>query len=193
MRPRVSFFALLALYAALAFAQADASLVAKLRQGGYVLYMRHTSTDFSQNDARMASYEDCANQRNLTDKGRAEARELGTHVKRLGIPVGPVYASPFCRTMETARLAFGRAEPMTEARGGPNASDAKRYEPLRQLMTKNPPAGQNAVIASHGNPFHALFGPPYLAEGEIAVLQPDAASGPLIVGRIRIGDWQSLH
>ena len=49
-----------------------------------------------------------------------------------------------------------------------------------QLMAKNPPAGQSAVIAS-------------LAEGEIAVLRPDAASGPLIVGRIRIGDWQSLH
>ena len=37
---------------------AGAALVAALRGGGYVLYLRHTSTDFSQNDARMTSYAD---------------------------------------------------------------------------------------------------------------------------------------
>jgi hypothetical protein len=44
-------------------------MVEALRQGGYLLYMRHASTDFSQNDSAMTSYEDCATQRNLTDKG----------------------------------------------------------------------------------------------------------------------------
>src|SRR5688500_17368551 len=48
----------LALIASLAWAQPDPSLVEKLRQGGYVLYLRHTSTDFTQNDARMKSYAD---------------------------------------------------------------------------------------------------------------------------------------
>jgi phosphohistidine phosphatase SixA len=47
-------------------------------------------------------------QRNLTDKGRAEAREIGAHVKRLGIPVDEVLASPFCRTVETARSRSAR-------------------------------------------------------------------------------------
>ncbi|HSD42569.1 MAG TPA: hypothetical protein VLD36_11960, partial [Burkholderiales bacterium] len=45
-------------------------LVAELRKGGYILYVRHTSTDFSRNDAGMTSFEDCASQRPLTDKGR---------------------------------------------------------------------------------------------------------------------------
>src|SRR5437763_387827 len=121
MRRPVSFLLLLVAFSGLAAAQPDAALVQKLRQGGYVLYLRHASTDFSQNDARMTSYEDCTNQRNLTDKGRAEARALGEQLRRLAIPIGPVYASPFCRTMETARLAFGRAERMSEARGGPAA------------------------------------------------------------------------
>jgi hypothetical protein len=66
-------------YASGASAQVDPPLVEKLRQGGYVLYMRHTSTDFSRNDANSRSFEDCANQRNLTDKGRAEARAVGEH------------------------------------------------------------------------------------------------------------------
>jgi hypothetical protein len=177
-----------------ALAQVDASLLAKLREGGYVLYMRHASTDFSQNDARMTSYEDCASQRNLTDKGRAEAREIGAHVKRLGIPVGEVLASPFCRTMETARLAFGKARATQEVRGGPARSDdAKRYEPLRKLLSTPVPAGQNRVISSHGNPFHAVAGPPYLAEGEIAVVRPEGEMRFSVVARIRPEDWSGLR
>jgi hypothetical protein len=178
---------LLALFAGPALAQ-DPTLLSKVRHGGYVLYLRHASTDFGQNDAQMTSYDDCANQRNLTDKGRSEARALGTEIKRLRIPIGPVYASPFCRTRETAQLAFGRYEPTNEARGGPaNTNDPTRYEPLRRLLTTKPPPGQNAVIASHGNPFYALLGPPYLAEGEMAVVDPSAF---IVVGRIRLIDWQ---
>jgi Histidine phosphatase superfamily (branch 1) len=188
------FLALALCLAGAAAAQSDSGLVAKLREGGYVLYMRHTSTDFSQNDARMQSYADCANQRNLTDKGRAEARAVGEHVKRLKIPIGEVLASPFCRTVETARLAFGSAQPMPEARGGPaQTEDAKRYEGLRKLLGAPPPAGTNRVISSHGNPFHAVTGPPYLAEGEIAVVQPQGESRFIVLGRIRLEDWPHLR
>ena len=182
---------LLAFFTGSAFAQPDPALVTKLRHGGYVLYLRHASTDFSQNDERMTSFEDCANQRNLTDTGRDEARALGGEIKRLAIPIGPVYASPFCRTRETAQLAFGRYERTNEARGGPaNTKDPTRYEPLRKLLTSKPPSGKNAVISSHGNPFYALFGPPYLAEGEVAVVDPSTF---VVVGRIRLVDWQAFQ
>jgi hypothetical protein len=189
------FFLFLALaIAAYAHAEVNPALLNELRAGGFVLYMRHASTDFSQNDSAMKSYADCANQRNLTDKGRAEARAVGEHVKRLGIPIGAVLASPFCRTMETARLAFGKAEAMNEARGGPaRPEDPKRYEGLKKILTTTVPKGENRVVSSHGNPFHALAGPPYLAEGEIAVVQPKADSGFAVVGRIRLEDWQLLH
>jgi hypothetical protein len=182
---------LLALIASAAWAQADPALLSKLRHGGYVLYLRHASTDSSQDDAQMKSYEDCASQRNLTDKGRGEARQLGAQIKRLAIPIGRVYASPFCRTRETAQLAFGRYERSDEARGGPaNTNDPLRYEPLRRMLTTKPPSGQNAVIASHGNPFYALLGPPYLAEGEMAIIDPLAF---IVVGRLRLDDWQAFQ
>ena len=183
--------ALLFFLCAPAFAQP--SVVENLREGGYVLYMRHTSTDFSQNDAKSRSYEDCENQRNLTDKGRAEAREVAAQIKRLGIPIGTVLASPFCRTMETARLAFGKATPMQEARGGPlKSDDPKRYDGLRKLMSAPVPKGENLVISSHGNPFHAVAGPPYLAEGEIAVIRPQGDGRFSVVSRIRLQDWPAL-
>src|SRR5438270_949170 len=66
---------------------APAQLLAELRKGGYILYFRHAATDYSQNDEKMKSIEDCANQRNLIDRGRSDARIVAAAIRRLGIPV----------------------------------------------------------------------------------------------------------
>ena len=58
-------------------ALAGGPLLAALKTGGLVLYFRHTSTDFGQNDEQMTGFEDCARQRNLTDLGRDEAKVIG--------------------------------------------------------------------------------------------------------------------
>src|SRR5688500_8124582 len=186
MRAAVCLALLLSVVSSPTFAQADPALLARLREGGYVLYLRHASTDMSRNDANMKSYEDCASQRDLTDKGRAEARAIGEHVRRLKIPIGEVLASPFCRTMDTARLAFGKATATNEVRGGP--VEASRYEPLKKLLSSPVPRGTNRVISSHGNPFYALAGPPYLAEGEMAVVKPEG-EGFSVIAKIRLTDW----
>src|SRR5262245_55487034 len=148
-------------------------LLSELRKGGYIIFFRHTSTDFSRDDARSKSDEDCENQRPLTDKGREEARQIGAAFRELRIPVGKVLASPRCRTMETAMLAFGRVERAPESRGGPATPESSdRYAPLRQLLSTAPEPGANVLISSHGNPFYATAGAPYLAEGEAAVVRP---------------------
>ena len=85
---RLALLSIILFIAAGAAAQPAPEVLAGLRQGGYVLFLRHASTDFSQDDSRMTSFEDCATQRNLTDKGRAEARALGEHIRRLKIPIG---------------------------------------------------------------------------------------------------------
>jgi len=168
-----------------------AATVDLLRGGGYILYFRHAATDLSQNDAKMTSFEDCPTQRNLTDQGRADAQRIGEAIRALGIPIGKVRASPFCRTVETAKLAFGRAEPTSAVRGGPaRPEDPARYAALRRLLGQPPTTGTNDVIVSHGNPFYAVAGPPYLAEGEAAVIQP-TADGFRVVARIRVDEWSS--
>jgi phosphohistidine phosphatase SixA len=200
---RVRWFLLLsatALLTAPAFAAEPASstlsgpaLLAALRDGGLILYIRHTSTDFGQNDEQMTGYEDCARQRNLTDRGRAEARQIGDAIKQLAVPIGDVLASPFCRTMETARLIFGRATAAPAVRGGPARSEApERYVELRKLLSTPPPVGVDLAIVSHGNPFAAVAGTPYLAEGEAAVIRPLDSSGFAVVGRIPKDGWAAL-
>lgn len=170
-----------------------AALVKALRAGGLTLYFRHTATDFSQNDAGMKGYDECALQRNLSDAGRRQAREVGEWVRKLGLPVGEVIASPFCRTMETGRLMFGRAEPSTVVRGYEGASSANAdYSKLVALLASPPAkAGTLRMITSHGNPFRAIAGPPHLAEGEAAVLAP-AGGDFVVVARIRPEDWPRL-
>ena len=171
---------------------APAQLLAELRKGGYILYFRHAATDFSQNDEKMKSFEDCANQRNLIDRGRSDARIVAAAIRRLGIPVERVLASPFCRTLETAQLLFGRAEKMQEVRGGPTApADAERYAALRRILATPIPAGANLAVISHGNPFYSVAGPPYLAEGEAAVIRPLGADFQ-IIARIPADRWDAL-
>jgi phosphohistidine phosphatase SixA len=171
---------------------APAELLAELKRGGYVIYFRHTSTDFSQNDLQSKSFEDCAHQRNLTDAGRAQARAIGAAIRELKLPVARVLASPMCRTMETARLIFGTAEPVPEMRGAPlPPADPNRYVALKKLFATPYPHGSNLAVASHGNPFYGVAGPPYLAEGECAVIR-GLGNDFEIVARIRVDDWPAL-
>ncbi|MDH3221137.1 MAG: histidine phosphatase family protein, partial [Gammaproteobacteria bacterium] len=83
-------------------------LVTALRNGGYNIYFRHVATDWSRSDdlRQAGDWLDCdpARMRQLSDAGRADARAIGAGMRGLGVPVGEVLASPYCRTMETARL-----------------------------------------------------------------------------------------
>lgn len=186
--------AALAAIAPATFAQlSGAALAAALRQGGYVLYLRHTSTDFGQNDDRMTDFANCAQQRNLTDAGRREAREIGAALRNLRIPLGPILASPYCRTIESARLAFGEPTVSYAVRGGPAQPDnAERYAELRTLLSTPVAKGSNLAISSHGNPFRAVAGAPYLAEGEIAVVEPLGDGKFRIVARVPKDAWAGL-
>ena len=168
------------------------ALVTALRGGGYTLYFRHTATDFSQNDRAMTGYEECATQRNLSAAGREQAREIGKAIRALRLPVGEVIASPFCRTMETGRLMFGRAEPSTVVRGYEGTSSANAdYTKLVALLASSPQPGTLRMITSHGNPFRAVAGPPHLEEGEAAVLRGDGKTF-VVVARVRREDWSAL-
>jgi phosphohistidine phosphatase SixA len=172
---------------------APAELVGQLRQGGLIIFFRHTATDFGENDTRMKGYADCGGQRNLVEKGRDDARKIGIAIRALRIPLGRVVSSPFCRTIETAQLAFGRTDIETDVRyAKPGEKGAERYAPLRAMLEKRPErADTNTVIVGHGTPFYALT-QIRLAEGDIAVLRPLGTQFE-VMGRIRPDDWAALR
>jgi phosphohistidine phosphatase SixA len=168
-----------------------AEVLRELRRGGYVLYLRHTATDPMQNDAGMTSFTDCGHQRNLVDKGRHDAQMIGGSIRALAIPVEKVLASPYCRTVETAELAFGRIEKLNEMRySGPAQPGEDRYVDMRKLLATRPHPGTNIVIVGHGSPMQAIAGLS-LGEGEMVIIRP-LGDRFEVFARIRAQDWEAM-
>jgi phosphohistidine phosphatase SixA len=170
-----------------------ADLVGALRAGGHVLYFRHADTDHRENDQRMTSAEDCATQRNLSDRGRDRARAIGEAIRALGIPIGAVLASPLCRTVETAMLAFGAAQKSAAVReGGPLPPGSPgRFPALRALLSTPVAPGTNTIVVGHGYPYYTLVGGQYLDEGEADVIRPRGVDFE-VLARVRLEQWRAL-
>jgi len=107
------------------------------------------------------------------------------------IPVGEVLASPYCRTMEVARLAFGKAEATPAVRGAIAPGEMDRHAGLKALLALPVAGANNRVISGHGNPFRAIAGAPHLSEGEMVVIKP-LGNRYAIVARVPYGDWATL-
>jgi len=88
-------------------AGADEEVWALLKGGGQVILIRHAITTPGVGDPPSMRVDDCSTQRNLTDEGRRDARRLGERFRAHGLVVDRVLSSPWCRCLETARLAFG--------------------------------------------------------------------------------------
>ena len=174
-----------------AAAIAHAELADALRRGGFTLYFRHTATDFSQPDRDDDALADCSRQRNLTEQGRSDARAVGDAMRAMKLPIGDVAASPYCRTMETARLITGRATASRDVRGHATPRGKPDYSALERLLATPPAPGTLRIVAGHGNPFFDIAGPPRLDEGEAAVIRGDGQRWT-IVARIKVAEWARL-
>ncbi|MCB1999281.1 MAG: histidine phosphatase family protein [Rhodoferax sp.] len=75
-----------------------------LRAGGIVLF-RHANAP-GVGDPAAFRLGDCGTQRNLDDAGRDQSRRIGERLRAQNVAVGKVLASQWCRTMDTANLAF---------------------------------------------------------------------------------------
>src|SRR3954447_17608151 len=83
-------------------------LLPMLKQGGYVLIFRHAATDDSQKDVYPLHLDDMKAQRQLSEKGRETARQIGTTIRELAIPIGEVYTSRLNRAIEMGKLLSGK-------------------------------------------------------------------------------------
>src|SRR5262245_2403480 len=96
---------------------ADEEVWALLKGGGQVILIRHAITTPGVGDPPGMRVDDCSTQRNLTDEGRRDARRVGETFRTRGLVVDRVLSSPWCRCLETARLAFGRSEERRVGKG----------------------------------------------------------------------------
>jgi phosphohistidine phosphatase SixA len=192
-------FAALALVSGPACSQpAPSDLVAALRAGGCVIVFRHGATFTDQADTDPLHPENVAQQRQLNDKGRAEAKAIGEALRKLQIPVGQVVTSVFNRAVETGKL-IGSGDVVATldvTEGGlvvsPNENN-RRAQALRKLAATVPPAGTNVVIVTHKPNILDAFGKDWfeVREGEASVFKPDG-SGYKLIARLQADQWTKL-
>jgi len=184
-----------------AWAQAPPSadeVLKLLRGGGYVVVVRHGATFADQADTDPLNLDDVAKQRQLNDKGRADARALGELFKTASVPIGKSYSSRFFRAVETARLIGGKEPQATPdvSEGGlvvsPNENN-RRAAAFRKLATSMPPAGSNIVIVTHKPNIIDAFGKDWfeVKEGEASIFKPDGSSYKL-VARVQMDEWSRI-
>jgi phosphohistidine phosphatase SixA len=195
----VRMVAVLSLVGILALSSAQAAnpgLVDQLRRGGVVLVIRHAATDQSKPDQNPVDLKDCATQRNLSDAGRRDARLIGQSVRRLKLRLGAVLSSRFCRTRETARLAFGRAtiSPalLNTITSEHDAAWRRQIRAARALLGTKPAPGRDTVLVTHGVVVGDVTGLT-LKEGETLVFRPLGNSKFKLLGRIMPRAWAALR
>lgn len=149
MRLCLMVFALLGLAGAVQAAEADVD--ALLREGGNVVLVRHAATVSGVGDPPGFSLEDCATQRNLSDRGRADAQRLGARLKSSGGMFGQVRSSAWCRCVDTAQLAFGFEPQVWPPLNSFFAGQGDRTSQTRAALDEaaRVPAGENWVWVTH--------------------------------------------
>src|SRR5262249_51555514 len=162
----------------------DEAVRPRLRSGGHVIFMRHAITTPGVGDPAGFRLDDCSTQRNLTDAGRDDARRVGAAFRSRGIPVGRVLSSPWCRCLETSRLAFGSAETWTPLSNlfDNRAREAEQMRELREIAGRRP-SGGNVVLITHGSVVQPLTGI-QPAPAELVVLTPDGSGRFRVTGRL---------
>jgi phosphohistidine phosphatase SixA len=179
-------------------------LIASLKQGGYVLVFRHTATDDSQKDVYPFKFDDMSAQRQLSDKGRDMARQIGSAIKERAIPIGDVYTSRLNRAVEAGKLISGRevkpVDALTDSSSAsasgmanPTGANAKAGLAVRQLVDASPKAGTNAVLVTHKTNIADAFGKDAadVQEGEAFAYRTSATGAAAFVGRIKPADWNA--
>lgn len=174
---------------------ADPGLARAMQRGGLVLVLRHAATDLSRPDQDPVVLSDCRTQRNLNAQGRADARTIGRGARRLKLRIGTVLSSPFCRTRETARLAFGRFRISWALLNTIDAEHDARWRrqirAARRLLGTKPAPGMLAVLITHGSVVGDTAGLT-LEEGETLVFRPRGSSRFRLLGRIPPREWPKL-
>ena len=84
---------------------ANAKTLAALSRPGAIILFRHALAP-GGGDPPGFQLSDCASQRNLSDEGRKQAQRMGQWLREHKVPVQAVWHSAWCRTRDTATLAF---------------------------------------------------------------------------------------
>lgn len=157
---------------------------ALLRNGGQTVLLNHANAPGSGDPVNF-DIENCRTQRNLSERGRHQARRIGALLAARSAPVEEVYASRYCRTVDTANLVFGEsAVELMEALDpatGDEERDAEAFRTVLELVTDYSGSG-NMFMVTHPENVSEWAGV-RSREGEAIIVVPDG-EGLRVSGRV---------
>ncbi|CAN5920324.1 hypothetical protein BH11PSE8_BH11PSE8_36570 [soil metagenome] len=154
-----------------------------LRDGSVILF-RHAMAP-GGGDPPGATLNDCRTQRNLDEAGRAQARNIGAAFRARGVDVGSVLTSQWCRTRETAALAFpgrGRDDVRFNSFFGDASKEVPQTEAALAMLSQWRGPGV-LVVVTHQVNITALTGI-VPSSGEGVIVRPKG-QGIDVLGRLQ--------
>ena len=172
-------------------------LMTKLKEGGNIIFFRHFSTDYRKiyHDKTRIRHEtitaeellkSCNKQRHLSPYGRMEAQSVAYGIKTLNIPIGEILTSPYCRNIESTRLAFSKD--YTVQRDLIYRAVGFTKTLMNQYMFKeiSKPFVKNKVIVSHRTQMDDVA---HINEGEAFVLDVLSKGRFNLIGIVQPEEW----
>ena len=168
---------------------ADEALWQSLEGTGHVLLMRHALAPGTGDPARF-TLKDCSTQRNLSDEGKAQAKQIGDALHERGVAQLRVFSSQWCRCLETAQLlGFGETIPLKMANSfysNPEKGPLQTAELIKWIRRQ--PLDSNILIVTHQVNITALTDY-YPGSGDITVLKRDRKRGFKMLGALTDSDY----
>jgi phosphohistidine phosphatase SixA len=159
---------------------------AALAKGGHVALVRHGNAPPGYGgDPPGFKIDDCSTQRNMDERGQAQAKAVGEAFRQHGVRTDKILSSPWCRCLETARLmALGPVEGTMTVAASDRSPD--RLAVLKQMVSAWRGPG-TLVVVTHALTVQGLVGI-MPGQAETVVLRPKTGSEPgvEVVGRIPV-------
>jgi broad specificity phosphatase PhoE len=159
---------------------------AALAKGGHVALIRHGNAPPGYGgDPPGFRLDECATQRNLDGRGRAQARALGDAFRSHGVRVDRIASSPVCRCVDTASaMAVGHVEKSSALLPDGDPKVRGRLSELKEMVTNWRGPG-TLVLVTHGYTIKSLIGI-IPDQAEVVVLRPTPGTdfAAHVVGRI---------
>lgn len=148
---------------------------ALLRTGACAVVLRHAQTDPGIGDPPNFDLAQCSTQRNLSEAGRAQSRQIGQWFASRNLRPAAVLSSAWCRCVDTAELAFGQHTVLPALGSTFNTrSDGDAQTAVLKKRLAGLPAGRFEVWVTHQVNISALTGAS-TSMGEAVIVGTDGA------------------
>lgn len=157
----------------------------RLKTGGHLLMIRHALAP-GTGDPPHFRIDDCRTQRNLSARGRDQARAIGAWLHAQGVDRVRLFSSQWCRCLETAELmALGPVVPLPALNSFFEQPEERqpRLAALRDFIAGLAPDGDLVIMVTHFVTIAGLTGES-VASGEGVLLDVSSSPAPRVVGRL---------